>query len=151
MFAIYKREMRSYFTTPIGYIFLAIFFVSTSTNNSSVPTTSKSFAEDDTLKGVWVATVFNLDFPKTPTQNPSVLKKELDKIAEKSGLFLLLPIGADHLGIPKDIKDQILSNNSVDLNEELVDLVKYQTAYAASAQVFNTCNSCLNTLMSLGG
>ena len=26
MFAIYKREMRSYFTTPIGYIFLAIFF-----------------------------------------------------------------------------------------------------------------------------
>ena len=49
------------------------------------------------------------------------------------------------------IKDQILSNNSVDLNEELVDLVKYQTAYAASAQVFNTCNSCLNTLMSLGG
>ena len=26
MLAIYKREMRSYFTTPIGYIFLAIFF-----------------------------------------------------------------------------------------------------------------------------
>lgn len=26
MLAIFKREMRSYFTTPIGYIFLAIFF-----------------------------------------------------------------------------------------------------------------------------
>lgn len=25
MFAIYKREMRAYFTTPIGYIFMAIF------------------------------------------------------------------------------------------------------------------------------
>ena len=28
MLAIYKREMRSYFTTPIGYIFLAIFLKS---------------------------------------------------------------------------------------------------------------------------
>lgn len=49
------------------------------------------------------------------------------------------------------IYDKILSKNSVDLNEELVDLVKYQTAYSAAAQVFNTCNSCLDTLMSLGG
>ena len=47
--------------------------------------------------------------------------------------------------------NKILSNNSVDLNEELVDLVKFQTAYSAAAQVFNTCNSCLNTLMTLGG
>ncbi len=49
------------------------------------------------------------------------------------------------------IQNQILSVSSVDLNEELVDLVKYQTAYSAAAQVFNTCNSCLDTLMSLGG
>ena len=49
------------------------------------------------------------------------------------------------------IKNKILSNNSVDLNEELVDLVKYQTAYSAAAQVFNTCNSCLDVLMTLGG
>lgn len=49
------------------------------------------------------------------------------------------------------IYDKILSNNSVDLNEELVDLVKYQTAYSAAAQVFNTCNTCLNTLITLGG
>lgn len=48
------------------------------------------------------------------------------------------------------IYNEITGNNSVDLNEELVDLVKYQTAYSASAQVFNTCNSCLETLMSLG-
>ncbi len=45
---------------------------------------------------------------------------------------------------------QIKANNSVDLNEELVDLVKYQTAFAASAQVFNIVNNCLDTLMSLG-
>ena len=48
------------------------------------------------------------------------------------------------------IYNKILSNNSVDLNEELVDLVKYQTAYSAAAQVFNTCNACLDTLMTLG-
>ena len=49
------------------------------------------------------------------------------------------------------IYDKILANNSVDLNEELVDLVKYQSAYSAAAQVFNTCNSCLDVLMTLGG
>ena len=27
MFAIYKKEMRSYFTNPIGYIFVGIFLV----------------------------------------------------------------------------------------------------------------------------
>lgn len=54
-------------------------------------------------------------------------------------------------GVVDSIFNQIKSNNSVDLNEELVDLVKYQTAYSAAAQVFNTCNSCLDVLMSLGG
>lgn len=48
------------------------------------------------------------------------------------------------------IYNEIKGNNTVDLNEELVDLVKYQTAYSASAQVFNTVNSCLDTLMNLG-
>ena len=49
------------------------------------------------------------------------------------------------------VYNQIKSRNSVDLNEELVDLVKYQTAYSAAAQVFNTCNTCLDTLIALGG
>ena len=53
-------------------------------------------------------------------------------------------------GIVDSVYNQIKANNSVDLNEELVDLVKYQTAYAAAAQVFNVVNSCLDTLMSLG-
>ncbi|MBR1775855.1 flagellar hook-associated protein FlgK [bacterium] len=48
------------------------------------------------------------------------------------------------------LENQLDSAYGVDLNEELVDLVKYQTAYAAAAQVFNTVNACLDTLMTLG-
>ena len=54
-----------------------------------------------------------------------------------------------------DVVDSVLAqmdaSYGVDLNEELVDLVKYQTAYSAAAQVFNACNRCLDVLMSLGG
>lgn len=48
------------------------------------------------------------------------------------------------------LESQLDAAYGVDLNEELVDLVKYQTAYAAAAQVFNVVNSCLDTLVSLG-
>ena len=48
------------------------------------------------------------------------------------------------------LENELDSAYGVDLNEELVDLVKYQTAYAAAAQVFNTVNACLDTLMTLG-
>ena len=48
------------------------------------------------------------------------------------------------------LENQLDSAYGVDLNEELVDLVKYQTAYAAAAQVFNVINNCLDTLMTLG-
>ena len=48
------------------------------------------------------------------------------------------------------LENQLDSAYGVDLNEELVDLVKYQTAYAAAARVFNTVNSCLDTLVTLG-
>lgn len=41
------------------------------------------------------------------------LKGNLDKIAEKSKDVLLLPIGADHLGVEPDIKDQIEKVNSL--------------------------------------
>lgn len=53
--------------------------------------------------------------------------------------------------VVQSIESKIKDSTGVDLNEELVDLVKYQTAYQAAAQVFNTCNSCLDVLMSLGG
>ena len=45
------------------------------------------------------------------------IKKELDKIAEKSGEVLLMPIGADHLGVPDDIQDQIISINEILKND----------------------------------
>lgn len=41
------------------------------------------------------------------------LKDNLDKIAEKSSDYLLLPIGADHLGVEPDIKEQIDKVNKI--------------------------------------
>ena len=41
------------------------------------------------------------------------LRDNLDKIAEKSGNYLLLPIGADHLGVETDIKEQIEKVNKL--------------------------------------
>lgn len=49
------------------------------------------------------------------------LKGNLDKIAEKSGDVLLLPIGADHLGIEKDISEQIAKVNEL-LNDYEITL-----------------------------
>ena len=48
------------------------------------------------------------------------LKKNLDMIAEKSGNTLLLPIGADHLGVPRDIDYQIAEINTLLQNYEIV-------------------------------
>ena len=57
---------------------------------------------------------------------------------------------ANGFNVVDSIENQLDSAYGVDLNEELIDLVKYQTAYAAAAQVFNVVNSCLDTLMTLG-
>jgi len=62
------------------------------------------------------------------------LKDNLDKIAEKSGDVLLLPIGADHLGVPADIQEQInkvnkcLENYEIKLGSpfEYFDKVKFK-------------------------
>ena len=53
--------------------------------------------------------------------------------------------------VVNSINNQVLSETSVDLNEELTDLVKFQTAFTAAARVFNTCNNCLDILVNLGG
>ncbi len=39
------------------------------------------------------------------------LEKDLDKIAEKASKYILMPIGADHLGVEKDIAEQIKEVN----------------------------------------
>ena len=51
--------------------------------------------------------------PITIEQKAQWLKENLDKIAEKSGDYLLLPIGADHLGIEPDIAEQIAQVNEI--------------------------------------
>lgn len=49
------------------------------------------------------------------------LKENLDKIGEKSGNGLLLPIGADHLGVEPDIASQIEEVNKL-LNDYEIEL-----------------------------
>lgn len=58
---------------------------------------------------------FNDIFAQSITieQKAELLKKELDLISEKSGDYILLPIGADHLGIPDDIQEQIIAVNEI--------------------------------------
>ncbi len=46
-------------------------------------------------------------------EKAEILKKTLEAISEKSGQYILLPIGADHLGVPDDIQDQIIAVNEI--------------------------------------
>lgn len=55
----------------------------------------------------------------TIEQKAEWLKGNLDKIAEKSGEYLLLPIGADHLGVEKDISEQIQQVNKLLVDYEI--------------------------------
>ncbi len=50
---------------------------------------------------------------KSIIEKADFLKSNLDKIAKKSSDILLLPIGADHLGVPLDIADQIKQVNEL--------------------------------------
>lgn len=55
--------------------------------------------------------VFSMDC--SIEEKAKILKKDLDLISEKSGLIMLYPIGADHLGIPDNIQEQILAVNEI--------------------------------------
>ena len=57
--------------------------------------------------------------PMTIEQKAEWLKVNLAKIAEKSGEYLLLPIGADHLGVEKDISEQIQMVNKLLVDYEI--------------------------------
>ena len=46
-------------------------------------------------------------------EKAQMLKQHLDIIAEKSGKYILLPIGADHLGVEVDIAEQIEAMNEL--------------------------------------
>ena len=55
-------------------------------------------------------------------QKAEILKKNLDMIAEKSGEYLLLPIGADHLGVETDIAQQIEAVNAILKDDYVIEL-----------------------------
>ena len=57
--------------------------------------------------------------PMTIEKKAEWLKDNLDKIAKKSGDYLLLPIGADHLGVEPDIKEQIEKVNELLIDYEI--------------------------------
>lgn len=64
---------------------------------------------------------------KTMQEKAEFLKTHLDKIAQKSGDVLLMPLGADHLGVMEDVEDQIKSVNKLlkDYEIELSSPFKY--------------------------
>lgn len=73
-------------------------------------------------------------------EKAELLKKNLDLLAGKSGLFILLPIGADHLGIPTDIEDQIAAVNEIlkeDYNIKLGSPFDYFKNVGANFDKFN--------------
>ena len=65
------------------------------------------------------------------------LEKDLDKIAEKASNYILLPIGADHLGVEVDISEQIkqvnklLTNYKIELGSpfDYFQKVKFKTIW----------------------
>lgn len=52
--------------------------------------------------------------------------------------------------VVSSIETQYYSEGGVNINEELVDLIKYQRAYEAAARIFSVCNEMLGALVNLG-
>ena len=64
----------------------------------------------------------------TPIEKKAeLLKRYIDKISAKSSEYVLLPIGADHLGISKDLKSQVNQLNKIykDYNIEIKTPFEY--------------------------
>ena len=65
------------------------------------------------------------------------LEKDLDKIAPKASDYILMPIGADHLGVEKDIAKQVAEVNKLLVNYEIelgspfdyFEKVKFETKF----------------------
>ena len=48
------------------------------------------------------------------------------------------------------VQNQLTSATGVNLDEELIDLTKYQRAYQASSRIYTVCNQLLDDLVNLG-
>ncbi len=72
----------------------------------------------------------------------------IGKVASNSDYKTNLATSQD--SIVASLDNKIKEQTGVDLNEELSDMVKFQTAFSASARVFETCNNMLETLVHLG-
>lgn len=73
------------------------------------------------------------------------------KVSEIGSQIKTIDTNKDDQGLVLDqIKSNLKAKTGVNLDEELVDLVKYQRAYQASARVFSICNDLLDVLVNLG-
>ena len=72
----------------------------------------------------------------------------IGKVASNSDSKTNLATSQD--SIVASLDNKIKEQTGVDLNEELSDMVRFQTAFSASARVFETCNNMLETLVHLG-
>ena len=81
-----------------------------------IPAEFKWRYENTEIDTVYLIRGYFNDIFSTPydiEKKAELLKINLDKIAEKSGNTLLLPIGADHLGVEKDLLEQIKQVNTI--------------------------------------
>ena len=70
--------------------------------------------------------------------------------AAKRGYREIVDVLSDKGAVVDDIKNQILAETGVNLDEELANMIMYQQAYKASARVFSCCVQVCDTLVALG-
>lgn len=120
---------------------------------------------------VATARVDPLDYEDTAIGNNSNMIKVIESRTANSGSLansspegyvanMVSSFGLKVSTINNDLKSQtavltqvgtkLASATGVNLNEELMDITKYQTAYQASARVYSVCNDLLDTLINLG-
>ncbi len=82
----------------------------------------------------------------------STIEGNLAKIAAEVGTYQSKVESSykTQTSVLSSVSTQLAGETGVDLNEELVDLVKFQRAYQAASRIFSVCNDLLDDLMNLG-
>ena len=130
MVAVYKREMRAYFSSPIGYIFVALFMA-----------VSAWFFMSYTLQqgensnfGTYFQMIIVLFVAILPLLTMKLFSEERKQRTEQ----LLLT----HAALP-DV--EVVAG--VDIDEEAMNLAKYQEAYNLAAKVIAVMSETYDTLI----